>query len=95
METKLKMKNGSHRYDINRTRPRHGQKYIKHKMCLSKMMVMCNKHHLSNIWNWIYGKVKQHWGWVEKKRCLKKKRLVMLHNIQRENTVNCVLKRSL
>ena len=24
-----KMKNGSHRYDINRTRPRHGQKYTK------------------------------------------------------------------
>ena len=46
-------------------------KNILDKMCLSMMMVMCNKQHLSNIWSWIYGQVKQHWGWVEKKkRCL-------------------------
>ena len=43
------MKNRSHRYDINRTRLRHGYKYTKYKMCLSMMMVMCNKQHLSNI----------------------------------------------
>ena len=29
------MKNRSHRYDINRPRPREGHKYIKYKMCLS------------------------------------------------------------
>ena len=46
---RLKMKNGSHRYDINRTRPRYGYKYTKHKVYLSMMMVMCNKKHLSNI----------------------------------------------
>ena len=28
------MKNRSHRYDINRPRPRHGHKYTKQKMCL-------------------------------------------------------------
>ena len=28
----LKMKNASHRYDVNRTRPRNGNKYTKHKM---------------------------------------------------------------
>ena len=43
------MINISHRYDINRTRPRHGDEYTKHKMCLSMMMVMCNKQHPSNI----------------------------------------------
>ena len=42
------MKNRSHRYDINRTRPRQGYKYTKYKMCLSMMMFMCNKQHLSN-----------------------------------------------
>ena len=26
------MKTGSHRYDVNRTRPRHGHKYTKYKM---------------------------------------------------------------
>ena len=28
----LKMKNRSHRYDIDRPRPRHGHKYTKYKM---------------------------------------------------------------
>ena len=49
------MKNGSHRYDINRTRPRHGHKYTKYRMCLNMVTVMCNKQHLSNIWSWIHG----------------------------------------
>ena len=30
---KLKMKNVSHRSDINRTSPRHGYEYTKYKMC--------------------------------------------------------------
>ena len=29
MEMRLKMKNRSHRYGINRNRPRHGHKYTK------------------------------------------------------------------
>ena len=33
------------RYDINKTRLRHGYKYTKYKMCLSMMMVICNKQH--------------------------------------------------
>ena len=37
------------------------------------MMVMYNKQELSNIWSWINEKVKQHWGWVERKCCLYKK----------------------
>ena len=39
----------SHRYDINRPRSRHGHKYSKYKKCLSMMMLMGVKQHLSNI----------------------------------------------
>ena len=45
---RLKIKNGSYSYNINRTNPRDGHKYAKYKMCLSMAMVMCNKQHLSN-----------------------------------------------
>ena len=38
-----------HRYDINKARARHGNEYTNYKMCLSMMMVMCNKQHLNNI----------------------------------------------
>ena len=38
MKMKMKMKNISHRYDINRPRSRHGHKYSKYKKCLSIMM---------------------------------------------------------
>ena len=31
------------------------------------------KQHLSNIWRSIHKKVKQHWGWVEKKNVAYKK----------------------
>ena len=48
-------------------------KYTKYKMCLSIMMVICIKQHLSNIWSSIYENLKQHWGWVEKKALLIKK----------------------
>ena len=63
---RLKMKNRSNGYDITRPRPRHGHKYTIYKMCLSLMMAICIKQH----WSSNYEKVKQHWGWVEKKRCL-------------------------
>ena len=49
MEMRLIMKNRSHRYAINRPRPRHRHKYTKYKMYFSVMMVICNKQHLSNI----------------------------------------------
>ena len=38
---KMKVKNRSHIYDINRTRPRHGHKYNKHKKCCSIIMLIC------------------------------------------------------
>ena len=49
MKMRLEMKIGSHRYDINRPRSRHGHKYTKYKMCLSIMMDICIKQQLSNI----------------------------------------------
>ena len=70
---RLKMKNRSHRYDMNRPRPRHGHTCTKYEMCLSILMVICIKQHLSNIWSSIHEKVKQHWGWVEKKACISRK----------------------
>ena len=56
------MKNRSYKYDINWPRFRHGHKYSKHKQRLSMMMLICIKQHLSNIWNSILEKLKQHWG---------------------------------
>ena len=67
---KIKMKNRSHRYDINRPRSRHGHKYGTYKKYLTMMMFICIKQHVSNIWSSAHEKVKQQWGWVEKKRCL-------------------------
>ena len=43
------MKNRSYRYNINRPRLGHGQKYTKYKMSLSIMMTMCIKQHLNNV----------------------------------------------
>ena len=65
---KVKVKNWSHRYDINW--PRHGHKIQK---CISMMILTCNKLYLSCIWSAIHEKVKEHWSWVEKRRCLYKK----------------------
>ena len=67
---RLKVKNRIRRYYINRPRPRHGHKYTKYKICLSIIMVLCIEQHLSNICSSIHEKVKQHWGWVEKKHWL-------------------------
>ena len=49
MTMTLKMKNRSQRYNINRPRPRHGPKCTNYKMCLSVVMVIYIKQHLSNI----------------------------------------------
>ena len=51
------MKNRSHRYDINRPRPRHEHKYAKYEMYLSMMMVICIKQHQSNAWSLIHEKL--------------------------------------
>ena len=59
-----------------RPRPRHGHKYTKYKMCLSMMMGICIRQHLSNIWSSIHEKIKQYWGWVKKKALLVEKCVV-------------------
>ena len=63
---KMKIKNRSHRYDINRPKPR----YSKYKKCLNMTLLICIMQHLSNIWSSIHEQVKQQWGWIEKRRCL-------------------------
>ena len=73
MKMKMEMKNRSHRYNINRSRSRHRHEYSKYKKWLSIMMFICIKQHLNNIWSSVHEKVKQHWGWVEKKLLLIKK----------------------
>ena len=57
MKMRLEKKNGSQRYDINRSRWRHGHKYTIYKMCLSMMVAMCNKQHLNDIGSWFHRKV--------------------------------------
>ena len=57
MKIEMKMKK---RYDIIGPRSRDGQKYSKYKTCLSIMMVICIKQHLSNISSSINEKIKQH-----------------------------------
>ena len=49
IKRRLKMKNISHKYNINRPRPRQGPNYTKYKMYLGIMMAKCIKEHLSNI----------------------------------------------
>ena len=58
---------------MNRTRSRNVQKYSKYKECLSMIMLLWIKQHLSNIRSLIHERVKQRWGWVEKKALLIKK----------------------
>ena len=70
MKMRLKMTNRSRRYTINISRPKYGHRYIKYKFYLSIMMLLCIKLLLENIWSSIHEKVKQDWGWNEKKSCL-------------------------
>ena len=58
--------------DINRPRPRRGQKNIKYKMFLGMVVFRWIKQNLSSIWGLIHEKVKQHWGRVEKSMAYKK-----------------------
>ena len=49
MKMKMKMKNRSHRYDINRPRSRYGHKCSKYKNYLVMMVLIFITQHLSNI----------------------------------------------
>ena len=50
----MKMKNRSHRQNIDRPTSRHGHKYRKYKKCLSMTTLIYIKQHLSNIWSSIH-----------------------------------------
>ena len=71
-EMKMKMKNRYIPRYIPKYIPRswHGHKYSKYKKCPIITMFTCVKQHLSIILKLDSWKVKQHWGWFEKKRCL-------------------------
>ena len=69
----MKMKKRLDRYDINRPKSRYGNKYSKYKKCLSMMMLLCIKENLSNIWSWIYEKVKNTEAELKKSIAYKKK----------------------
>ena len=73
MKMRLKIKNRSHRYDINTPRRRQGHEYTKYKMFVSILMDTCIKQHQSNIWSSVHEKAKQQWGSVEKNALLIKK----------------------
>ena len=79
---KIKMKNRSHRYDINRPRSRHGHKYSKYKKCLSMMMLICIKQHLSNIWSSVHEKLSNTEAELKKNVAYKKKRVTSWDNGQ-------------
>ena len=66
----LKMKNRSHRHNINSPRSRHtvSIRIVSVWWCL----YVCIKQHLSGTWSSVHEKVKQHWGWAEKSVAYKK-----------------------
>ena len=70
MKMEMRMKNRSHRHNVKRPGPWHGHRYSKSRKCLGMMMLVWIQQQLSNIRSTVHEKVKQHWGWVEKKRCL-------------------------
>ena len=72
-EMKIKMKNGSHRYDINRPSLDMDTDVVNIR---SASVGWFFKQHLSNMWSSVHEIVKHHWGWVKKKRCLQKTRTV-------------------
>ena len=53
----MQVKRKSHRYEINRPSSRNKHKYSKYKKCLNVS---------------IHGRVKQYWGWIEKRVAFKK-----------------------
>ena len=68
MKMKIKMKNISHRYDINRPKPG----YNNYKESLNMILLIYIKQHLSNTWNSTHENVKQQWLWAEKSIAWKK-----------------------
>ena len=55
------------------------------------MIVICIKQHLSNIWSSIHEKVKQHWGWFQKRRY--KKVCILLAPIMKAYLIHFLFRR--
>ena len=55
----------SYRYNMNRAKSRLGHKYSNIKRVLLRLWLWI-KQHPSNVWSWIYGKVKHRWGELKK-----------------------------
>ena len=72
---RLKMKNRSHTYNINRRRPRHIHKYTKCKIYLSIKMSISIKQLLSKIWSSNQEKLSNTEAELKKTLLMKKKRV--------------------
>ena len=73
---RLKMRNRSSRYDINRPRRWRGHKYTEYKIYLDIMMVISIRQYLSYIWSLINEKVKQHWSRTHRTCGMSSERLI-------------------
>ena len=69
MKMKIKIKNRFRRYDINRSKSRHGHKNSKCKTFHSMVMLICITQHLSNIWSSIHERFKQNWSLLNSTKC--------------------------
>ena len=78
---KMKMKNRSHRYDINRPRSSDEHKYSKYKKYLTMMMLICIKQHLSNIWSSFHEKLSNTEAELKKSVAYKKKRVYHMRRV--------------
>ena len=66
---KMKMKNRSYRYDINRPSLDMDTNKVNIKS-ISLWRCLHVKQHLSDIWSSIHEQIKQHWDWAQRKHCL-------------------------
>ena len=57
------------------------------------MILICIKQHLSNIWRSFHEKVKQRWGWLEKKRWLEKKTCILLEPMMKAYLIHFLFRR--
>lgn len=54
---KMKSKNRSYRYDVNRSSTKHGHKHNTNNKCHRKITFVYIKLYLSNLWSWMHEKV--------------------------------------
>ena len=57
------------------------------------MMLISIKQHLINIWSSIHEKVKQRWGWLEKKALVIKKVCILLVPLMKVHLIHFLFRR--